>query len=400
MFDQLYTCRGVIARHCSGPLLIERLAFLAHLRDQGYIPNGLREKARDLLAISRMIGLASRPRKTMTLNEVKRKTANRRCLFPLAVRWLRFMRRLQQRLDPLSPCEKKIKAFADYMKREAELSPVTIYQRCWWTKRFFESLHTRGDSLHKVTPHRIDVAFQKMLKSGSYSRMTIRAFAHSLRAFFRLAEARGWCRKGLAASIQAPRVYSHASLPQGPSWEDVRRLLATTEGDQRHNIRARPMLLLLAIYGLRAGEVGRLRIEDFDWEHEVFRVKSSKTGRVRTYPLTRSVGDAILRYLKEVRPQSSHRELFLSWNPPFRPVRRPLGKLVRRRLRSLNVSLPHCGPHALRHACATRLLAAGLSLKEIGDQLGHQNPESTRIYAKVDLAGLREVADFDLGGVL
>ena len=158
--------------------------------------------------------------------------------------------------------------------------------------------------------------------------------------------------------------------------------------------------MLLAIYGLRAGEVGRLRIEDFDWEHELFRVTSSKTGRVRTYPLTRSVGDAILRYLKEVRPQSSHREVFLSWNPPFRPVRRPLAKMVRCRLRSLNVSLPHCGPHALRHACATRLLAAGLSLKEIGDQLGHQSPESTRVYAKVDLASLREVADFDLGGVL
>ena len=74
--------------------------------------------------------------------------------------------------------------------------------------------------------------------------------------------------------------------------------------------------------------------------------------------------------------------------------------MVGKRLRSLHVSLPHYGPHALRHACATRLLAAGLSLKEIGDQLGHMDPDSTRIYAKVDLVGLRQVADFDLGGVL
>lgn len=400
MFDQLYMSPVAVSRHRSGPLLKERLAFLAHLRGQGYNRNGLREKAQDLLAISQTLGLVSRPRKAMTLDEVKRKTANRRCLFPLAVRWLRFIGRLQQRPDPLSPCEKKIKAFADYMEREAGLSPVTIYHRCWWTKRFFESLHVRGGSLHEVTSRRIDVALQKLLERGSYSPMSIRACAHALRAFFRFAEAQGSCRKGLAASIRAPRVYSQASLPQGPSWEDVRRLLATTEGDQRHNIRARPMLMLLAIYGLRAGEVSRLRIEDFDWEHEVFRVISSKTGRVRTYPLARSVGDAILRYLKEVRPQSSHRELFLSWNPPFRPVRRPLGNMVRRRLRSLNVSLPRFGTHVLRHACATRLLATGLSLKEIGDQLGHQSPESTRIYAKVDLAGLREVADFDLGGVL
>ena len=173
-----------------------------------------------------------------------------------------------------------------------------------------------------------------------------------------------------------------------------------TEGDQPHNIRARPILMLLAIYGLRRGEVSRLRLEDFDWEHEVFRVVSSKTGRVRTYPLTRSVGDAILRYLQEVRPRSSHRELFLSLHAPFRPVCTSLWEMVGNRLRSLHVSLPHYGPHALRHACATRLLAAGLSLKEIGDQLGHTDPDSTRIYAKVDLVGLREVADFDLGGVL
>jgi len=74
--------------------------------------------------------------------------------------------------------------------------------------------------------------------------------------------------------------------------------------------------------------------------------------------------------------------------------------MVGLRLRSLNLSLPHYGPHALRHACATRLVAAGLSLKEIGDQLGHTDPDTTRIYAKVDLTSLREVADFDMGGVL
>ena len=164
------------------------------------------------------------------------------------------------------------------------------------------------------------MAFQKMLEPEGYSRVTIQTCATALRAFFRFAEARGWCRKGLAGTIRTPRVFSQASLPLGPSWDDVRRLLAMTEDDQPHNIRARPMLMLLAIYGLRRGEVSRLRLEDFDWEHEVFRVVSSKTGRVRTYPLIRSVGDAILRYLQEVRPRSSHRELFLDPAPSHQAV--------------------------------------------------------------------------------
>jgi integrase/recombinase XerD len=295
---------------------------------------------------------------------------------------------------------KKMKAFADYMEREAELAPVTIYTRCWWVRKFFDRLRVKGGSLREITPERIDRALQKLVEPRGYSRVAIQGCATALRTFFRFAEARGWCRKGLAASIRNPRVFSQASLPLGPSWDDVRRLLAMTEGDQPSNIRARPILMLLAIYGLRRGEVSRLRLDDFDWEHEVFRVVSSKSGRVRTYPLMRSVGDAILRYLQEVRPQSSHRELFLSLRPPFRPVCSSLWALVGKRLRSLHVSLPHYGPHALRHACASRLLAAGLSLKEIGDQLGHMDPDSTRVYAKVDLVGLREVANFDMGGVL
>ena len=164
------------------------------------------------------------------------------------------------------------------MEHEAELSPVTIYGRCCWVRRFFDRLHVKGGCLHEITPQRIDMVFQKLIQPGGYSRETIQGCATALRAFFRFAETRGWCHNGLAASIQSPRVFSQASLPLGPSWDDVRRLLAITEGDQRHNIRARAILMLFAIYGLRDGEVIRLRLEDCDWEHEVFRVVSSKTG--------------------------------------------------------------------------------------------------------------------------
>lgn len=86
---------------------------------------------------------------------------------------------------------------------------------------------------------------------------------------------------------------------------------------------------------------------------------------------------------------------------PFQPLgSAALYDLVSDRLRRLGVSLPHYGPHSLRHACATRLLAEGLSMKEIGDHLGHRKADTTRVYAKVDLAGLRQVGDFDLGDLL
>jgi integrase len=63
------------------------------------------------------------------------------------------------------------------------------------------------------------------------------------------------------------------------------------------------------------------------------------------------------------------------------------------------IRVPLRGPHCLRHGCAGHLVAAGISLKEIGDHLGHRGAYATRVYAKADLAGLREVADFDLRGL-
>jgi len=401
MFDQLFKYPAVVAHYCNGPMSKEGIAFLTHLANQGYAWSTLGRTASSLRVIAQAIGSASPAQKPLTLAEVKRKMAKHGSLYPLAIRWLQFVGRVQQAPAPPAPCAKKIKAFANYMDHDRKLSPQTIYSRCWFVTRFLDRLHVTDGCLHSITPCRIDTVLQEMLAPGGYSRKTVQTFTTALRAFFRFAEARGWCRKGLAASIPFPRVFSLASLPLGPSWDDVRRLLAMTEGDEPSNIRARPILMLFAIYGLRAGEVSCLRLDDFDWEHELLRVVASKSRRVRTYPLIRSVGDAILRYLREVRPRSPYREVFLSLKAPLRPTKPGgLWRVVGKRLRSLHISLPHYGPHALRHACATRLLAAGLSLKEIGDQLGHAHPNSTRVYAKVDLAGLRQVADFDMGGVL
>ncbi len=141
----------------------------------------------------------------------------------------------------------------------------------------------------------------------------------------------------------------------------------------------------------------QLCLDDFDWEHNTLFVKRPKMRDKVEFPLSFIVGEAVVRYLQEVRPRVSYREVFLTLNAPFRPLRTGLWAIVSSRLHSLKITLPHFGPHALRHACAMRLLERGMSLKEIGDHLGHQDPDSTRIYAKVNLDGLRRVADFDLG---
>jgi site-specific recombinase XerD len=288
--------------------------------------------------------------------------------------------------------------FEAYMTGELGLSSATTRGRRWIIKRFLTTVAT-GDSPVVLTLKEVDAFLQSLGEQGGYSRVSLRSVAGGLRSFCRYAATRGWCESGVADAIRTPRVYSLDSVPMGPSWEDVKRLLALTEGDKPTDIRARAILMLLATYGLRAGEVRHLRLDDLDWERELLSVSCSKTLRKRIFPLSRPVGDAVLLYIKRVRPHTLHREVFLTLDG------RPLGNgdiyvIVNWRLRRLEAPITHHGPHALRHACATHLLAEGLSLKQIGDQLGHLDPDSTRIYAKVDITGLRKVADMDLEGLL
>ena len=110
--------------------------------------------------------------------------------------------------------------------------------------------------------------------------------------------------------------------------------------------------------------------------------------------------DVLARYIDTVRPPSSCPEIFLCMQAPRRPLKAgSIYDVANRRFVALGMVAAHRGGHALRHACACRLLAEGLSIKEIGDHLGHSSAAATSIYAKVNLAALREVGAFDLGAL-
>jgi len=114
-----------------------------------------------------------------------------------------------------------------------------------------------------------------------------------------------------------------------------------------------------------------------------------------------SLADLTIEDVDNFCPDCSRRELFLTMRPPFRPLSSScMYHVTSRRISALGIQTRHQGPHCLRHACANHLVAERFSLKEIGDHLGHRSSLTTSIYAKVDLSGLREVADFDLGGLL
>jgi integrase len=159
------------------------------------------------------------------------------------------------------------------------------------------------------------------------------------------------------------------------------------------------MLLLCSIYALRSSEVSDLQLIDIDWREEIFCVKRAKRGGYQRYPLQYEVGEAILRYLK-ARPRCACRNVFVTLGQPFRRVSGGgMYSTVKRRFKVLGVQSKGCGPHALRHACATHLLKKGIPLKDIADFLGHRDTRLVGLYAKFDTRSLRKVAAFSLKGL-
>jgi len=152
--------------------------------------------------------------------------------------------------------------------------------------------------------------------------------------------------------------------------------------------------LLLAHLGLRAGEVIKLRPDDIDWSNGCLLIRAGKTHRERNLPLPADVGHSLVTYLKDERPRSSERSLFLRARPPFGPLQSSVSitLIVQHFLKRAGVWAPRRGAHFLRHTAATRMVCKGTPFKQIADILGHQSLNSTATYAKLDLESLARVA--------
>jgi len=154
------------------------------------------------------------------------------------------------------------------------------------------------------------------------------------------------------------------------------------------------MILCTARLGLRAGEVTGVLLEDIDWRGAVLHVRSRKTGRGARLPLPADVGEAIVEYLRHGRPATSCRHVFVLHHlrPGEAATKRTVYDAVKVALDRARIDAPIRGPNLLRHSLATGLIRRGASLKEIADLLGHRRLETTQVYAKLDLASLRTVA--------
>ncbi|AMS45018.1 tyrosine-type recombinase/integrase [Aminobacter aminovorans] len=414
MFEAIFLPRNA-ERYRTAPLSEPRADYLRHLNELGACRTTLRKNANDQLSLVRLLDLREGDLVSILQIEAaaaiwalpnghrfaRAASSKARTLFvSRGIQWLRFLGWLDEPEHRHHSHHSEIVIFQRWLREERGLSTATIQDYCAAANHFLFWLAGKGVPLNAVRMTHIDDVIAAEHRQGVWKRRTMHDYAQRLKAFFLFAEASGWCRTGLAAGIMAPRFMSEETVPKGIKRDDVLRLMASVAKDRPVDKRDRAILMLLIVYGLRAGEIRGLQLDDLDWENGMLRVRCPKPGRTHLWPLSHEVGYAILRYIREARPSGFGRSLFFTAHAPIRPLgRTTLGKMVRDRLAGIGILSGRRGTHVLRHAAAQHLLDQGMSMKVIGDFLGHRDPSSTAIYAKVNLAALREVAAFDLEGL-
>jgi integrase/recombinase XerD len=404
MDQTTYPGHSAILDRDDTPFADERYRYLRHCAEGGATAASLKIKRNELVWIAARLGPnASEGIDIEALQQIATERQRLRGAVTAARRvvdigrpWLRFLGWWREPTIVFQH-QSQLDQYVTWMRDERGFTPSTVEQWSRMIGRFLRWCDQTNRQLRDLQPEDVDAYFVTQA-TGRWSRVSVASTVSALRGFLRYAAKRGMCTNRLAASICRPRLYRQESLPYAPDWLDVQRMLADAGTDKPRDIRDRAILLLLAVYGMRSGEVAALRLDQIDWAAGTLRLFRLKRRQPQIYPLVLSAAEALARYIDTVRPPSPCPEVFLCMQAPRRPLKAgSIYDVANRRFVALGIDATHRGGHALRHACASRLLAEGLSIKEIGDHLGHRSAATTSIYAKVNMEALREVGAFDLG---
>lgn len=290
------------------------------------------------------------------------------------------------------PFTESVPQFFDFLRRDRGLREATIVQYQHHLRRLKEHLGKSGTpSLADLSPAVITAFITDAGKS--LDKRSVQSLCSILKAFLRYLHQTGILTRDLSLAVESPRRYRFAGLPRSISQQEVQRMLTAVDRRSPAGKRDYAILLFLATYGLRAREVAALRLEDIDWERDRLHVRGRKAGHSAVYPLVPIVGEALLDYLRQNRPQSAARALFFRALAPHTPMTwAAVAFRAKHYLRKAGIKVPRPGSHTLRHTCVQGLVDAHLPFKTIGDFVGHRTPDATAVYAKVNLEALREVA--------
>jgi site-specific recombinase XerD len=389
---------------CKGPLAIYLSAFATLLDEQGYARKSAGLQIRLVADFSYWLLQKKIRAQNLTVCHIQRylryRARHRRPKRGDTAALNRLLSLLHRmgilvRKDPCSkvtPVIQIINEYADYLRRERMLASATLalylpFIRVFLIKRFGNgpvqlSMLCAADVVRFVQ-RQAAVLIPKRAK----------VMTTSLRSFLRYALCRGYIRLDLSACVPTVPNWSMTTIPRAIAAEHIQAILAHCKRHTAVGCRDFAILLLLARLGLRSGEIAALTLDDIDWQAGCISV-TGKGGRPTQLPLPIDVGEAIAVYLKEGRPNTCSRALFMRSRAPIRSFKSQcaVGSIVKHALARAEIDTLNKGAHQFRHALATEMLRQGASLVEIGELLRHRHPQTTAIYAKVDLPALRTLS--------
>ncbi|AEI93099.1 site-specific integrase [Roseobacter litoralis] len=292
------------------------------------------------------------------------------------------------------------KVYERWLRTERGLATPSIKALMWEARHFckwFIARTGKADFAELSVP---DIDAYLDSRAPGLTRKSLKDVAERLRGFLRHLHRSKLHGQDLSSHVIAPLLYAYEGIPSILTPEQIANVLKVAGQDVSPlGLRDHAILQLLAKYGLRSGEVGRLQIDDIDWRADTLRVQRSKSNTRAVLPLMETVGDAILRYLREGRPRTDVRTVFLRSRAPYQAMTAGgLYGVVKRRLAAAGIEpVGKRGPHIFRHARAVSMLRASTPRKIIGDVLGHRSSEATTPYLKLATEDLRAIA-IDLPG--
>lgn len=399
-------------RSCSGEFGIHLDAFAASFGEAGYRPCSLRtfvRAATHLCCWAERLGLGVTSFDESTLRRFKRHLSQCKCprrrkglsqsAFRGAEQLLAHLRRCgviaPAQVDPAPRFGEASERFCLWMARHRGLAAVTIQGYQHYLRPFLAAL---GEDPAAYEPVRISAfVIQHLARRG---RDEAKHTVNAIRSYLRYLVAEGRVPAEFAQCVPTVPQWRLSSLPRYLDAADVERVIASCDVSTSKGLRDRAVLLLLARLGARAGDIIAMTVPDVDWTHGTLRVRG-KSRREALLPLPQDIGDALLAYLDRGRPRSTSDRMFLTVRAPTRPFSNPatVSEIVAVALQRAGIEDPPSrGAHLLRHSAATAMLRAGSSLDTIGTVLRHQSPDSTALYAKVDLGMLGQVTQPWPGG--
>ena len=273
------------------------------------------------------------------------------------------------------------------------LAESTVVNYTWHVQKFLSEQFGAG-AVNLIGLQAQDATRFIQQTARDHSTRHAQLLVAALRSFFRFLHFQGEIETDLAPALPTVANWALSSLPKYISAGAVQRVLDQCDRQTAVGRRNYAVLLLLARLGMRGGEVLRLNLEDIDWHSARIIIRASKGPSWTQLPLTPEVGKAIARYLRHDRPRCDCRRVFLRARAPYIALSdtQAITSLVRRALKKAGIESARKGAHLLRHSLATDMLRHGASLNEIGELLRHRSPNSTAVYAKVELTALRPLA--------